>query len=296
MARKKKNHVDYFPHDTHQSKAVRTISKTYGNDGYAFYYKLRELLGRTENHNYDLSKSIDWLDFIGEMDVEEKRAQELIEFLVTIGELDKELWEQESRLWSNSLIEDISDVYDKRVAEIPHKYSFRDGNTHSRSGNHSLGDGSTQSRVKEKKVNKSKVVGENNNAHTTVDLIAFADKYKTIDIPLSYKKFNLNQLSKNRKSVNEAADFEMWVLHGIENGWNFRAPESNMGIETGDTLATVYCPYCDAKREVSRGKEAREAFCQCGNQMFYKNDYLHEKGRSRTIGKEKLPEIEQVPF
>ncbi len=70
----------------------------------------------------------------------------------------------------------------------------------------------------------------------------------------------------------------------------------NMGIETGDTLATVYCPYCDAKREVNRGKEDREAFCQCGNQMFYKNEYLHEKGRNRTIGKEKLPEIEQVPF
>ena len=294
MARKKKNHVDYFPHDTHQSKAVRTISKTYGNDGYAFYYKLRELLGRTENYNYDLSKSIDWLDFIGEMDVEEQRAQELIEFLVTIGELDKELWEQESRLWSNSLIEDISDVYDKRVAEIPDKYSFRDGNTHSRSGNPSLGDGSTQSRVKESKLKESRVVSES--AHTTVDLIAFADKYKTIDIPLSYKKFNLNQLSKNRKSVNEAADFEMWVLHGIENGWNLRAPESNMGIETGDTLATVYCPYCDAKREVNRGKEAREAFCQCGNTMFYKNEYLHEKGRIRTISKKKLPEIEQVPF
>jgi len=147
---------------------------------------------------------------------------------------------------------------------------------------------------KEKNIIKKSV--EDENAHTTVDLIAFADKYKTIDIPLSYKKFNLNQLSKNRKSVNEAADFEMWVLHGIENGWNLRAPEYNMGIETGDTLATVYCPYCDAKREVNRGKEAREAFCQCGNTMFYKNEYLHEKGRIRTISKKKLPEIEQVPF
>ena len=290
MARKKKNHVDYFPHDTHQSKAVRTISKTYGNDGYAFYYKLRELLGRTENYNYDLSKSIDWLDFIGEMDVEEKRAQELIEFLVTIGELDKELWEQESRLWSNSLIEDISDVYDKRVAEIPDKYSFRDGNTHSRSGNHSLGDGSTQSRVKEKKVNKSKVVGENNNAHTTVDLIAFAEKYPTVDIQLSYDKFTLNQLSKNRKSVNEAADFEMWVLRDIENGWNLRAPELNKKV-------TLYCSKEHESVEILRSKEYKAVFCDtCGNQMLHKYDYLHGKGRSRTIGKEKLPEIEQVPF
>ena len=290
MARKQKNYVDYFPHDTHQSKAVRTISKTYGNDGYAFYYKLRELLGRTENYNYDLSKSIDWLDFIGEMDVEEQRAQELIEFLVTIGELDKELWEQESRLWSNSLIEDISDVYDKRVAEIPHKYSFRDGNTHSRSGNHSLGDGSTQSRVKETKVNKNKVVGENNNAHTTVDLIAFAEKYKTVDIPLSYQKFNLNQQSKNRKSDNEAADFEMWVLRDIENGWNLRAPELNKKV-------TLYCRKEHESVEILRSKEYKAVFCDtCGSQMLHKNDYLYEKGRSRTIGKKKLPEIEQVPF
>ena len=74
MARKKKNHVDYFPHDTHQSKAVRTISKTYGNDGYAFYYKLRELLGRTDNYNYDLSEQIDWFDFLGEMAIKEEQA------------------------------------------------------------------------------------------------------------------------------------------------------------------------------------------------------------------------------
>ena len=217
MARKKKNHVDYFPHDTHQSKAVRTISKTYGNDGYAFYYKLRELLGRTENYNYDLSKSIDWLDFIGEMDVEEQQAKKLIEFLVTIGELDKELWEQESRLWSNSLIEDISDVYDKRVAEIPHKYSLRDGNTHSRSGNPSLGDGSTQSRVKESKEEKTKV-DESGGTQTGIDLDGLKDKYKNVDIEKSYQKFRLHQKSSNRKYADENAAFEYWVLNDIENG------------------------------------------------------------------------------
>ena len=48
MARKKKHCVDYFPHDTQQSKSVRIISRQYGNDGYAFYYKLRELLGMAE--------------------------------------------------------------------------------------------------------------------------------------------------------------------------------------------------------------------------------------------------------
>ena len=147
---------------------------------------------------------------------------------------------------------------------------------------------------KEKNIIKKSV--EDENAHTTVDLKAFADKYKTIDIPLSYKKFNLNQQSKGVKSNNEAAGFEMWVLRDIENEWNKRAPESNMGIETGDTLATVYCPYCDAKREVNRGNEAREAFCECGYQMVYKNEYLHEKGRDTTLDSNKLSENKEPPF
>ena len=292
MARKQKNYVDYFPHDTHQSKAVRTISKTYGNDGYAFYYKLRELLGRTDNYNYDLSEQIDWFDFLGEMAIKEEQAKELIEFLVTIGELDKELWEQDKRLWSNSLIEDISDVYNKRKAKIPHKYSFRDGNTDSRSGNPSLGDGSTQSKVKEKKVNKSKVVSES--APTTVDLKPLIEEFPTIKVEELYIKFKLTQ-QKNGKEYDDVvamtAAFKLWIMRAVENEWDKRAPESNMGIETGDTLATVYCPYCDAKREVNRGNEAREAFCECGNQMVYKNEYLHEKGRignDNTI-KEDLP-------
>ena len=278
MARKQKNYVDYFPHDTHQSKAVRIISKKYGNDGYAFYYKLRELLGRTDNYNYDLSEQIDWFDFLGEMAIKEEQAKELIEFLVTIGELDKELWEQDKRLWSNSLIEDISDVYNKRKAKIPHKYSFRDGNTDSRSGNPSLGDGSTQSKVKEKKVNKSKVVSES--APTTVDLKPLIEEFPTIKVEELYIKFELTQ-QKNGIEYDDVvamtAAFKLWIMRAVENEWDKRAPESNMGIETGDTLATVYCPNCDAKREVNRGNEAREAFCQCSSQMLSKNEYLHEK-------------------
>jgi hypothetical protein len=131
---------------------------------------------------------------------------------------------------------------------------------------------------------------EDENAHTTVDLIAFADKYKTIDIPLSYKKFNLNQQSKGVKSNNEAADFERWVLRDIENGWNLRAPELNKKV-------TLYCRKEHESVEILRSKEYKAVFCDtCGNQMLHKYDYLHGKGRSRTISKKKLPEIEQVPF
>ena len=150
---------------------------------------------------------------------------------------------------------------------------------------------------KEKNKTKESVKGEH--AHIEVDLKPLIEEFPTVKVEQLYIKFELDQ-QKNGIEYDDVvamtAAFKLWIMRAIENGWDKRAPESNMGIETGDTLATVYCPYCDAKREVNRGKEAREAFCQCGNTMFYKNEYLHEKGRIRTISKKKLPEIEQVPF
>ena len=270
MARKKKQHVDYFPHDTHQSKSVRIISKKYGNDGYAFYYKLRELLGRTENYNYDLSKEIDWFDFLGEMDIEEQQAKELIEFLVTIGELDKEMWEKEKRLWSDRFMAGIVSVYDKRVTEIPHKYSFRDGNTHSRSGNPSLGDGSTQSRVKESKVNKSRVV-ENGKAHTTLDLNPFLIKYPRNDVEYSYERFKLNQQKKGVKSDDvtaEEAAFEMWLMSDLKYEKNLRAPEVNNKV-------TRHCPNRHGFVEVLAKDEYKGVFCEkCDYQMVHVSELV----------------------
>jgi len=117
---------------------------------------------------------------------------------------------------------------------------------------------------KEKNVIKESV--EDENAHTTVDLIAFADKYKTIDIQLSYQKFNLNQQSKGVKSNNEAADFERWILRDIENGWNSRAPEVNKKV-------TLYCKKGHESVEILASKEHKGVFCKtCGEQMLHKGE------------------------
>ncbi len=59
MARPKKNTVEYFPHNCHWSKELEIFVDRYRNDGYAFYYRLFELLGLTPDHKYDCSKSID---------------------------------------------------------------------------------------------------------------------------------------------------------------------------------------------------------------------------------------------
>ena len=124
-------------------------------------------------------------------------------------------------------------------------------------------------------------------------------EFPTVMVEQLYIKFELDQQKNSTKYddvVAMTAAFKLWIMRAIENGWDLRVPESNMEIETGDTLVTVYCPYCDAKREVNKGNEAREAFCECGHQMYYKNEYLHEKGRDPTLDSNKLPENKEPPF
>ena len=123
-----------------------------------------------------------------------------------------------------------------------------------------------QNRIKQKRE-------EDQHSLTRDDLNTLADKYPTVEVQGSYRKFELNLKTKNRKSVNELAEFEIWLIRDKENGWNKR-------IKSNDSV-TIYCPVCDKEKIVSEGPEARETICECGNQMLRKNDYLHEKERLR---------------
>ena len=55
MARPKKQTIDYFPHSCTHGKTMFIIEQKYGNDGYAFWFKLLELLGDTAGHYIDLN-------------------------------------------------------------------------------------------------------------------------------------------------------------------------------------------------------------------------------------------------
>ena len=135
---------------------------------------------------------------------------------------------------------------------------------------------------------------ESEKAHTTVDLSPLIEEFPTIKVEQLYTKFELDQQKKDIEYDNlvaKTAAFKLWIIRGIENDWDLRVPESNISFQAEDKKVSVYCPKCDEERKVNKGKEATETICLCGIQMLYKNDYLHEKERNRTISKEKLPEI-----
>jgi hypothetical protein len=183
-----------------------------------------------------------------------------------VGELKDELIQQQLIVPFNSEGIELFYVKNWRIYQsiakpVPSKYTLPEDYC---SPTVALQPNRIERNKKEQNIIKKSV--EDENAHTKVDLIAFADKYKTIDIPLSYKKFNLNQQSKGVKSNNEAADFERWVLRDIENGWNLRAPELNKKV-------TLYCRKEHESVEILRSKEYKGVFCKtCGEQMLHKGE------------------------
>ena len=88
MARPKKQTVDYFPHFVKCGRTIYILENRFGNDGYAFWFKLLEILGESEGHFYDCSNLSNWEYLLAKTRVEEKTAQDIIKVLINLGKID----------------------------------------------------------------------------------------------------------------------------------------------------------------------------------------------------------------
>ena len=269
MARPQKNIVEYFSHYVTPGKELQLLTDKFGNDGYAFYFRLRELLGRTPNHSYSVEDEIDWLFFVKQMGLDEDRTSDIIQYSVKIRDLDKESWENK-RLWSQNFVDELVPVYEKRTSDLPDKNSFRNENTSFRVGNPSyvnenpsFRSDNSQSKGKERKVNKSK--GEEiRETPTSEELIALQDKYPKTDVNESYRRFKLYNEANGRVYSNLLAAFELWVGKDAADGKYKRVDESKPLIK--------HCPECRATKEADRHKPW-DCFCdKCDVQMVDKHE------------------------
>lgn len=120
MGRPRKQTVDYFPHFVStDSKTKFILEQSWGNDGYAFWFKLLELLGRSEGHFYDCSSTANEKYLLALMKIEQSTINELLNTLADLGNIDKELWEERKVIWCQSLVDNLQDVYSKRTVSAP---------------------------------------------------------------------------------------------------------------------------------------------------------------------------------
>ncbi|MCD7811931.1 MAG: DUF4373 domain-containing protein [Ruminococcus sp.] len=122
MGRPKKQTVDYFPHFVSAgSKTIFILEQNWGNDGYSFWFKLLELLGRSEGHYFDCSAAANEKYLIALMKVGADTANEILTTLAEIGNIDGELWTQHKIIWCQSFVDNLRDVYMRRSVDIPQR-------------------------------------------------------------------------------------------------------------------------------------------------------------------------------
>src|SRR3972149_3093865 len=99
MTRPQKQTVEYFPHVCTHGKTMFIVEQRYGNDGYAFWFKLLECLGTTEGHFLDLNKpaQLEYLRSI--IRREESFVFEICDLLARLEAIDLQLWGNFRVIW-----------------------------------------------------------------------------------------------------------------------------------------------------------------------------------------------------
>ena len=187
MSRPRKQTVDYFPHDTDasESKTLTIIQEKYGNDGYAFWFKLLQLLGRKPGHYYDFNKPADWEFLLAKTHIKDtETAKGILDTLSILEAIDLELY-QSGIIWCQKFVNRITDAYTRREDDVPIRPEV--GVSVSFSG-----------------------VSDNNNSITT-------DRNNPLPppipppIPLNKTKLNKTKLNKNNKELSLSEDiFELY--------------------------------------------------------------------------------------
>jgi len=167
MGRPRKQIVDYFPHyaDASDRRTLVIIQNKYGNDGYAFWFKLLQILCRQSGHYLQIENGADWEFLVAKTHVSDtEKAKQIMDTLALLGAIDEELYKLNC-IWSDNLIENLKTVYEKRTDPLPAKPSIRNGklyflpeNEVSDTETGDCGVRNAQSKVKESKVKESKEV------------------------------------------------------------------------------------------------------------------------------------------
>ena len=130
MARLKKQTVDYFAHVCKCGRTIFILESRFGNDGYAFWFKLLEILGESDGHFYDCSNASNWAFLLAKTHTDEERANDIVNVLIDLGKIDAELWAARRIIWIENFVRNLSELYRRRVEDLPKKPAFIDENQH----------------------------------------------------------------------------------------------------------------------------------------------------------------------
>jgi len=126
MARPHKQTVEYFPHDTDASerKTLTIIQEKYGNDGFAFWFKLLQLLGKTPGHYYNFNDPADWEFLLAKTHQKDtENTKSILDTLVVLNAIDRELYNC-GIIWCQNFVNRVADAYNRTINGAPMRPDF----------------------------------------------------------------------------------------------------------------------------------------------------------------------------
>ncbi len=214
MTRVQRDTVSYFPHDAGASNSdtLVVLQSRFGNNGYAFWFKLLEKLASTDGHSLDVSNPTKWHLLLAKMGVDEITGVEIMKLLVEMQAIDKELWESKL-IWCQKLVDNVGEVYKNRRREIPPKPLNTDKKAITTDETPLTTPESTQRKVKESKLKERYIYTVWN------ELKIISHKKLTSDIKRAIES-TLKDYS--REEIEQAIRNYAEIVHGAEYYFNHK--------------------------------------------------------------------------
>ncbi|WP_136797066.1 Lin1244/Lin1753 domain-containing protein [Desulfosediminicola ganghwensis] len=231
VARPRKETVEYFPHDVHHGKTLYSLQNSFGNDGYAAWFKLLELLGRTHGHSYSIQEPADLYYLAALWKVSGEKTMQILDFLSELQAIDPQLYDNKI-IWCDNFVKNLEPVYLKRRTPLPEKPNSRSENDSSRAENSTSIEitGNSGARMQQSKLKES--IDKTNTASSDTDDV--------------YEDFYLSK--KEKKLTGQI----LWDFNLFWKTFDYRKGKA----EAADAFLTVYQP--DLIEDILIGAE-REA-------------------------------------
>jgi len=122
MARVQRDTVIYFPHYANASEGdtISIITSNFGNDGYAFWFRLLEKLCSSDGHYFDCNNEIKWHLLLAKTNISVEKGLLVVEMLAKLNAIDPDLWAQKV-IWCQKLVDNLDEVYRNRRRTPPQK-------------------------------------------------------------------------------------------------------------------------------------------------------------------------------
>ena len=214
MGRPTKETVDYYPHFVKGGRTIFILESKYGNDGYAFWFKLLEILGDAEGHYYDCSVPNNWAYILAKTRCSEDTAKDIINTLLTLGKIDSELWESKQVIWCQHFVDNLSSVYKRRNIEAPTKPSFC--NEKSQRASVSVNENHSKRELIDTEITKEKESREKKRIYPYQDIVALWNDICGGSLP-RVKALNDNRRQKIKCRLDEwSKDSDEWTTKARE--------------------------------------------------------------------------------